>query len=116
MMNFNFLRDKLERVETEQRQRKEIAELEAEVARLNEQARKDSGKIVNLMRQNESLRQRNDFGAQHNNVMVNEVVRLNKELSRERYIYGRALADVSRGEAIITAVFRHSGDYDRTNS
>lgn len=109
-----FLSSKLERVYNEQRNKHK--DLTAEVARLNEQARKDSGKIANLMRQNESLRQRNDFGAQHNNIMVNEVLRLNNELSRERYIYGRALADVSRGETIITAVFRHSGDYDRTNS
>lgn len=111
----NFLRDKLERVETEQRHKKEIKELKAEVARLTHQSAKDGIKIFNLEMSVNMQMKYNDDGADHNKVLIKEIARLKDELTRERYIYGRALADVSRGETIITAVFRHSGDYDRTN-
>lgn len=101
----------------------EVADLRAEVARLTRQVTLSEAKLTrsimdcsNLRHSNAVLQTHNQCGADHNKILIKEIARLKDDLARERYIYGRALADVSREETIITAVFRHSGDYDRTNS
>lgn len=125
MSLISFLRviDKLEQVEVERKYRKDVNELKAEVARLTRDVTLSEAKLTrsimdcsNLRHTNDVLQMHNQCGADHNKVLIKEIARLKDELCRERYIYGRALADVSRGETIITSVFRHSGDYDRTNS
>lgn len=117
------LRDTLKAFAFNLKVNKENADLNAEVARLTLDVTLSEAKLTrsimdcsNLRHTNAVLQMHNQCGADHNKVLIKEIARLKDELARERYIYGRALADVSRGETIITAVFRHSGDYDRTNS